>query len=279
MVALNAKKISTEDSLRDIPGILRGCYFETEYQLDIFAQYTNPNCLFECSLKWAQSKLNLTSDVPWMFPTSKKANKMSNLTNTQLILQQMTKNVPCPQCLDSCNHYIYQAKISVEPFKTCSDHNLKLTSFCKVGHTYNFKKPAKWSSDVKRQIPNNSSVKLRNIIAALDSDVRVKFFGFDGFKRVPKFLNNVDLSYKAYEKDIAEIVIFFDSMDIFEFRNSPSSTYQIFFSTTGGMLGLCVGINLLTGPELAWLLLRLILMVMKIILYFIHVIFKWLMKK
>jgi hypothetical protein len=41
-----------------------------------------------------------------------------------------------------------------------------------------------------------------------------------------------------------------------EYQTFPSQTWISFFSTIGGLLGLCIGLSIVTFIELFWLVLR-----------------------
>ena len=62
--------------------------------------------------------------------------------------------------------------------------------------------------------------------------------------------------YDAYEKDIAVLQIYFKSPTVMEYKTFPSQTWVGFFSTIGGLLGLCIGMSIITFVELFWLLFR-----------------------
>jgi hypothetical protein len=62
--------------------------------------------------------------------------------------------------------------------------------------------------------------------------------------------------YDAYEKDIAVLQIYFKTPTVMEYQTFPSQTWISFFSTIGGLLGLCIGLSIVTFIELFWLVLR-----------------------
>jgi len=51
--------------------------------------------------------------------------------------------------------------------------------------------------------------------------------------------------------------VFFDKPAVFQYVSQPSQTWIGFFSAIGGLLGLCLGVSLVTFVELVWLCLRL----------------------
>jgi hypothetical protein len=68
--------------------------------------------------------------------------------------------------------------------------------------------------------------------------------------------NPVNESYDAFEKDIALAQFYFKSASVLEFQTDVSQTWIDFFSAIGGLLGLCIGISIVTFVELFWLLFR-----------------------
>ena len=64
--------------------------------------------------------------------------------------------------------------------------------------------------------------------------------------------------YNAYNEDIAVVQVFFEPTAVFLFGSQPSQTWIDYFSTVGGLLGLCIGISIVTVIELIWLALNLV---------------------
>lgn len=74
LVALTATIINADPSLRSIDPYLRGCMFPDEYQLKLYKNYSQANCLFECTLNYAQKVATSYSAktnnpcTPWYYP-------------------------------------------------------------------------------------------------------------------------------------------------------------------------------------------------------------------
>ncbi len=64
-------------------------------------------------------------------------------------------------------------------------------------------------------------------------------------------------NYNAYEEDIAMVQVFFEPSAVFLFGSDSSQTWVDFFATVGGLLGLCIGVSIITIVEILWLCLRL----------------------
>ena len=69
--------------------------------------------------------------------------------------------------------------------------------------------------------------------------------------------SQADNSYDAYDKDIALLHIYFKRSTVFQLGSQPTMTWIDFLSQVGGLLGLCIGISIVTFIELVWLCLRL----------------------
>jgi hypothetical protein len=63
-------------------------------------------------------------------------------------------------------------------------------------------------------------------------------------------------TYEAYEKDIAILQIYFKTPTVVEYKTYPRQSWIDFFSAIGGLLGLCIGLSIVTFVELFWLVLR-----------------------
>jgi hypothetical protein len=68
----------------------------------------------------------------------------------------------------------------------------------------------------------------------------------------------LDRNYDAYDNDIAILNIYFDAASVLEFGTQASQGWVDFFSNVGGLLGLCLGLSIVTIVELLWLTGRLI---------------------
>jgi len=59
--------------------------------------------------------------------------------------------------------------------------------------------------------------------------------------------------YDAYSTDIAVLQVFFDKPVVFLFESSQRLTWIGFFSNIGGLLGLCIGMSMVTIIEVFWI--------------------------
>ncbi len=69
-----------------------------------------------------------------------------------------------------------------------------------------------------------------------------------------------DYDYDVYEKDIAVANFYFDKSTILQYSRTPRMTWTGFIGQIGGLLGLCLGISIVSFVELAyWFLYRLVI--------------------
>jgi len=72
------------------------------------------------------------------------------------------------------------------------------------------------------------------------------------------FVIDFSKTYDAYDLDLAQVQFFFKTSTIIEFESNPSLTWVTFFSNIGGLLGLCIGLSIVTVVELFWLGLKIV---------------------
>jgi hypothetical protein len=63
-------------------------------------------------------------------------------------------------------------------------------------------------------------------------------------------------TYDAYNTDIALVQIFFSKSTVFQMGSQPRQTWIDYFSNVGGLLGLVLGMGIVSFIELIWLCLR-----------------------
>ncbi len=117
-----------------------------------FQEYTQANCILECSLKYAQEQLkdglNFTC-TPWFFPTPVTNPTVCDPWQTAEFLSfiDFTPDNLCSSCLPSCSSTTYRPYISVVPFRRCDDTNLYVSKLCDLDDT-TLPDPKLWSKEV-----------------------------------------------------------------------------------------------------------------------------------
>jgi hypothetical protein len=64
--------------------------------------------------------------------------------------------------------------------------------------------------------------------------------------------------YDAFDKDIAMLEVYFKTASVIQIQNNASMTWVMFFSNIGGLLGLVLGMGIVSLVELIWLVLRIL---------------------
>ena len=255
MIALSATEIDATDELRNIAPANRNCLFPDETgNLKLHKSYSKSNCLLECSLFYAQNtltkSLNLSSPcTPWYFPFTDGLVTLCDPWQAIQFYEIMFNEIPddvCSYCLPDCANTIYHPVVTSLPFKTCDESNLGISHFCNLDDL-SLPSPKIWGEQVRDELTVANNPILAQKVVSSDRT----------FERSPVHFTTLNTRYNAYEKDIAILQIFFDKPSVFQFVSQPSQTWIGFFSAIGGLLGLCLGISLVTFIELVWLCLRL----------------------
>ena len=261
IVALSATKVDATDSLRGIDPANRNCRFpEENYNLKIYKSYSQSNCLLECSLFYAHRILNEKSNAsisctPWYLPFPDGEITLCDPWQAIEIGNLMFNNIPdgeCSFCLPDCRTTIYHPVISSLPFKECDESNLGISHFCNLDDD-TLPEPKIWGKQVLDEFKESKTKP--SFINNIMSSQRV-------LTRHPVAFTQLDRSYNAYEKDIAILQVFFDSPSVFQYMSQPSQNWVGFFSTIGGLLGLCLGISIISFVEVIWVLIEMLVNVL-----------------
>ena len=63
-------------------------------------------------------------------------------------------------------------------------------------------------------------------------------------------------TYDAYDEDIAMVQIYFKKSTLFQMGSQPRMTWIDYLSTVGGLMGLVLGMGIVSIIELVWVCLR-----------------------
>jgi len=111
-------------SLRSLSIEQRNCRFPDEAEdLKMHKNYSQSNCLFECSYFYAREKTGQLSNLtcsPWFFPFPDDSIEKCNPQKSYFFLTLMTDDIPdemCSHCVPDCIRTIYESSISSVPFR------------------------------------------------------------------------------------------------------------------------------------------------------------------
>ena len=255
MVALTAMKVTADPKIRSIVPDAPKCYFDDETEnIMIHKDYSQVNCLFECSLNYAQDLLaakdNVTHCTPWAFPFLDANHRMCDPWEKNYILTAMENEVPedtCHHCLPDCNRVIYQPLITTQKFRNCDENNFGVSELCNLNANI---KPQIWGKQVLDQLQTSTIItKLKSLIQSSQRKIKPKIV--EGF-----LFENLSREYDAYENDIAVLNVFFSSPTAIEYATRPSKSWFDFLSAVGGNGGLFIGFSIVTAVELLWVLVK-----------------------
>jgi hypothetical protein len=168
-------------------------------------------------------------------------------------MQRGTPSEQCQDCLPDCTYTSYQSSISTQSFRKCTEKNFGLSNFCNVDLNVQLPTPQIWADQVLKQYWYENQSKhgfLSNVVSNtryLTSSVSMQ-----------NIFTEIDQSYDAYDKDIAILSVYFEKPTLLQFGTQASQTWIQYLSNVGGLLGLCIGLSIVTIVEIFWLCARLI---------------------
>ncbi len=145
---------------------------------------------------------------------------------------------------------MYEHMVTTIPFRRCDSSNFGVSQFCSLGNK-NLLRPNKFAAQIEKEYVSNNQYP--TFTASLVPSIRTSS------KTIAKgdiFPLN-DKTYDAYNKDIALVHIFFRKATVIQMGSSQSMGWVDFFSNVGGLMGLVLGMGIVSLIELLWLCLRL----------------------
>ena len=258
-VGLSATKISADDSIRSLSPDDRKCRFRDEtYGLKIHTRYSLSNCLLECSITYAQSMMFTNQSkvcTPWFLPPIDKLGTICDpweAVEFEIYFYNATDNL-CPQCLPDCDTIQYDNSITAVPFRKCDFRNLGASNLCRTDNPMP-PEPQIWSKEVLNDL---MSVFGSNTTLGAKLGVVSSQRSYAVNNAPPGMFNFINLTYDAYDNDIAIVEFYFKKSSVIEFSTNVRMSWIDFFSAIGGLLGLCIGVSIVTFVELIWLAFKL----------------------
>jgi hypothetical protein len=233
----------------------------------------------ECSLAQANDlmhnnhrKENYTTCYPWYFSLYSIQKRICDPWEANEFLsyfQNVNHYLACPLCLPDCKHTLYKHKINIEPIQICEETNFGVSNLCNFRgksvladfwgkQALDDLDPVKDVFDPTNPIiyvvnlgPNEQSnvleqSYLKSITTSERSD---KKFGANLFSATKN-------TYESYQKDVTYLNIYFDQSSALQFRTQASSNWIEYFANVGGVLGLFIGLSIVTVFEIIWILIR-----------------------
>ena len=263
-IALSAFEIYADEGLKSINPSKRNCYFPDESPLDMHKNYSQANCILECSIMYAR---NRTFDIynetcnPWFYPVTNDFVAHSCDPWETKDFQEYFNNLPdkiCSHCLPDCTSTVYETRVSTAPFRSCDHTNLGVSGLCDFEN--DGMNPAMWRQQVQveyntlmGEIPEYVATNLHRMPSTR------KFVKEDKVQSLTlKDYRLKHPTYDAFENDIAVANFYFDKSTIIRFIRAPRMTWTDYISQVGGLLGLAIGFSLCSLVEIIyWIVARL----------------------
>ena len=99
-ISISNTILRADPEIRTIPAKKRNCYFPEEGNLELYKFYTYSNCMFECSMKNAESVLGC---LPWYLPSNQNSTLCDpwSARNFSTMMGDVDDN-QCDHCLPDC---------------------------------------------------------------------------------------------------------------------------------------------------------------------------------
>ena len=255
IVALSGSRIDANEDLRNLDKSERNCLFPDENSdLKIHKNYSNSNCLFECSLMHAKMQMKVEDQddqtcIPWFFPSEEESINICDPWQSVEFFKYMANisDDSCSHCLADCSTTIYESSITTVPFRRCDSTNLGMSKLCNLGNPLQIQ-PTIFGKQIGDEYLGTQNPP-PSFIGNFESSIRQ-------YQEEGTF-SKIATTYDAYDKDIAMVQIYFKKSTIFQIESQPKKNWLDFTSDAGGLLGIVLGMGFVSFIEILWLGLRL----------------------
>lgn len=260
IIALSGSRIDADEDLRDLSIDQRNCSFSNENSnMKLYKIYSYSNCMFECVLLYARETLKANNDashacIPWFFPSAEASITVCDPWKSVDFFNLMLNDIPddtCSHCLPDCNNMIYDTSVTTVQFRRCDSSNVGVSKFCTLDNG-KLPSPKKFGQQIINEF--SSSAKPPTFVKSMESNIR----RYDKTVAEGDIFTTNPTTYDAYSEDIAMVQIYFKKSTIFQMGSQPSMTWVDYFSAVGGLMGLVLGMGIVSVIELVWLCLRII---------------------
>ena len=261
-VVLSASQIYGGKGTKETKPNDRSCYFSDEYSLESFKKYSKDNCILECSIEYARNQMKnetrVDGCIPWFYPPMSNSSSYvwCNPWETEefIMNQKLVPINECSHCLPDCNSTEYEATITSAPLRKCDRTNLGTSNLC------NFKKsyvhPPMWAEQIEQEYLSSMG-NVPEYIKSGDSEM-TNVRGENVLEEDSEGSGDKPI-YDAFEQDIAVVNFYFSKSTIVQFKRVGRLSWIEYLCQIGGILGLALGISIISGVELIyWITIRLI---------------------
>jgi len=172
--------------------------------------------------------------------------------NTTTFIVEMSKldQSQCSHCLSDCDSVKYQVSSTSNKIEACDSTNLNLSPLCDILNKNNDIEATIWGDAAKATYdPENTPDYVHKILGPMRkyyiNDARAD-------RELLQSLVHGQVSYNAFERDIAIINIFYGDATAMEYERGLKMTAIDFISSLGGLFGLFLGFSLLSFVEIIY---------------------------
>ena len=132
----------------------------------------------------------------------------------------------------------FKATANAIKLRRCNAQNLEVAPLCDLD-LKSLPDPTIWGEDVLAQYAKEGREVPGYIRERIHSDLRV---------------SNTDPEdvYHAYDRDIGVVTFYFETAEITEYKRQARMTWVEFIAQVGGLLGLCLGLSLVSFLEIVY---------------------------
>ena len=157
----------------------------------------------------------------------------------------------CKYCLPDCSTTLYQPFLVAVPFSKCDSYNFGVSKFCNYNNK-NILQPNKYGGQILAEYQARQiNASFLNSMQTTTRTHAKMIPGGDVFTLSPK-------TYDAYDRDIAVVRIFFQKSTVLQIGSQPRMTWIDYFSIVGGLLGLVLGLGIISFVEVIWVCCRIV---------------------
>ena len=263
IVAVSSVRVDADVGMISLGSSNRNCFFPEENQLmRIHRNYSYSNCMFECAFSFAEQELFKKREIicqPWFYPSPYNVSTICDPWQSFDFLNFMIDDLPddtCSHCLPDCGGTTYEPMVTSYPFGNCDFTNIGQTRFCDYQSKKNWPMSSKVALQIIREFKADSDIYTYNVPTYLwylsQNYIRMNgrdLSNGDVFVKTPQ-------TYVAFEKDIAWVEIYIPKSSVLQIGSQQTMTWIDYFSAVGGLLGLVLGMGIVSFVELIWLCLR-----------------------
>ena len=228
-VALAATHTTAQDSLRSLPISKRKCYYDDEYDLQLFKAYSVKNCWMESLTNFSRT-VNDNGCVPWNFPSADEGMPLCKPVERHRFLKafhsaETNKFVMggMARCLPNCGGTTYEMTVTSAPFRQCDQANMGLTRLCDLNADLH---PQKWGDLILNSYAHHGDGSIPDYIR---NRIKSKQRKYPEDRLFGAWSRQSD-HYNAFERDISIATFYFPRHTAIELVKSPKMSIVDFLS-------------------------------------------------